>query len=367
MSEDIETLLKRFQYRRVLNSNPQVKVLSLLGSIDRKDAILTFEKTHFLFEENVKRQRQQQKEQKKTTHAISEDSAAVQTCGAPPQSSSPVYYSLENEYSCLNGIEQVTQVTANDIYYWGLAVMKQELRHNPTAKVNLIWPASAVHVKKYDQQNLHLIRETPEMYMKVVKPYIDEMAAPEKLGWVYRVLYEDQDKDRVVYKEDGNFLILPDTDWDGVNIDSLYLVGIVYRDDIRSLRDLKPADKDWLIALDRRIKSVVPACYNYSVSADELKIFIHYQPSYYHFHVHILNIKNPGAAESTAIGKSVLLEDAIETLDHLGPGGYMERALTYSLNESHDLWRRGLKEESEKQLVADGVPKPPKVVNGRAE
>lgn len=249
-------------------------------------------------------------------------------------------------------------------------MIKQDMQSNPTAKLNLIWPATPIHIKKYEQQNFHLVRETPEMYKRIVQPYIEEMCNNGRLKWVNNILYEGAESERVVYKDfseenkDDGFLILPDMKWDGMNLDSLYLVAIVYRTDIKTIRDLRHCDRQWLINLNNKIRSIVPGCYNYAVHPDELRILIHYQPSYYHFHIHIVNIKHPGLGNSIAAGKAILLEDIIEMLNYLGPEGYMNKTITYAIGENHDLWRRGLEEELTKQLERDGIPKIPKIMNG---
>ena len=152
--------------------------------------------------------------------------------------------------------------------------------------------------------------------------------------------------------------------WDGINIDSLYLVAIVYRDDIKSLRDLNPNHRDWLIRLNKKIKTIIPQHYDYNVNPDELRIFIHYQPSYYHFHVHIVNIRHPGVGEERGSGMTILLEDVIEALGFLGPEGYMKKTLTYVIGENHDLWKKGFKEEVEKQLKHDGIATSPEKGSG---
>ena len=57
-SEDSDTasfssLINDFHYVRVLDSNPQTKQISLLGTVQGKDAIITLEKTHFQFDKVV--------------------------------------------------------------------------------------------------------------------------------------------------------------------------------------------------------------------------------------------------------------------------------------------------------------------------
>lgn len=344
-STDLLSLIKRFKFLKVLDSSPQSKVISLLGLIDGKDAIITAEKTHFTFDENIKKPSSDGK-------------------------STPIIYHVENPYSIINGVSSLKEITSNDIYHWGVATIKQDLDDNPTARLNLIWPATPVHIKKYQQQNQHFVRETPEIYKNIVLPYIEEQQDSGRLNWIDDVLYGDSESERIVYKDfsedtkrDG-FLILPNTKWDGVNLDSLYLVAMVYRDDIRSVRDLKPKDRPWLMKLNSKIKSIIPACYNFAIHADELRIFVHYQPSYYYFHIHIVNIRHPGLGDNISAGKAILLDDVIDNLDFLGPNGYMDKTLSYVIGEDHELWKRGLKDEVVLQLERDGVPKEPKIVSG---
>lgn len=246
----LQQLLDRFKFRRVLNSNPQTKVISLLGIIDGEDAIVTMEKMHFNYDTNVL----------KTENGRN----------------TPVLHNCEDEFSCLKSIQELREIASNDIYYWGASLLKQDIIRNPTAKVNLIWPATPVHIKKFEAQDFHVIRETPAIYKKVVEPYIEEMCSGGRLKWVQNILFNGAESERVVYKDfvkegsNDGFLILPDMKWDGVNLDSLYLVAIVFRSDIRSLRDIRPEHKPWLVQMLNKIRTVVPGCYNYGIHPDKL-------------------------------------------------------------------------------------------------
>lgn len=336
-SEDLHDILKRFSFERVLDSDPHVKRITLLGTIDDKNAILTVEKTHFIFDENIEQ----------------------------PNSggrSTPIFYHCENEYSCVNGILELSVLSSNDIYYWGLSVMRQSLEHNPTAKMNLIWPAGKSHIQRYEQQDYHVVKETPEMYQKYVVPFIEKMCTSERMKWVNNILYNGTEDHRLVYKEydennkEDGFVILPDMRWDGVSLDSLYLIATVYRDDLKSLRDLRPEHQDWLRKINIKLREIVPMKYNYAIQPDELRIFLHYQPSYYHFHIHIVNIAHPGIGEEMGVGKTVLLEDIIDELNYLGPEGYMRKNITYVIRENHELWRSGFHKSSDEQMEEDHIP-----------
>ena len=48
----------------------------------------------------------------------------------------------------------------------------------------------------------------------------------------------------------------------------------------------------------------------YGVRPEELRIYLHYQPSYYHLHMHFLHIKCDAGA-GMAAGKAHLLDDVI--------------------------------------------------------
>lgn len=340
--DSFQELIRKFKLVRVLDSNPQTKVISLLGCIEGKDAIFTLEKTHFSFDFSV--------------------------CETSPEA---VDESHENEvkFSYIQGIHSLKELSTNDTYFWGLSLLEQDFERNPAAKVNLIWPATPIHIRKFDHQAVYVFRETPEIYQKIVKPYIEEMSTRERLQWVYNILYNGAEAGRIVYKDfmehksrDG-MVILPDMKWDGVNLDSLYLVAIVFRDDIRSIRDLKPEHQPWLDSINNKIKGVVPSCFNYSIRSNQLRIFVHYHPSYYHFHVHIVNVKHPGIGDGIAAGKAILLDEVIENLNYLGPEGYETKTMTYVIGANHCLWKRGIEDEVTKQLRADGIPNPPPMIN----
>lgn len=286
----LESLVPKFKLEKVLSTNPQTKTIVLLGSIDSQPSIITLEKSHF-------------------TEAV------LSTIGA------------------------VRQITENDIYRWGLSTLSQDLSSNAGAKLNLIYPATEKHIKKYATQRFHLVSETPADYAEVVEPYIDTMVG-DRIKWVRNILFEGAEAESVVYRDDDlidGFVLLPDMKWDGVNLDSLYLVSIVNRTDIRSLRDLNVNHKTWLESINDKIRSVVAG--HFEINVDQLRLFVHYQPSYYHFHIHVVNIKHQGLGDGIAAGKAILLEDIIEQLQWLGEKGFKKKTITYVLGENHDLWK----------------------------
>ncbi|QRG37872.1 hypothetical protein FDK38_002259 [Candidozyma auris] len=289
----IKELVSSFQFQKILKSDPQTKTLAVLGSIDGKDAIVSFEKSSF----NV-------------THEIDINKL----------------------------IETLELIQNNDIYYWSSANLAQDIKQCPGAKVNLIYPATETHILKFSTQKYHVVKETPELYEKVVAPFIETQKG-ERIQWVHNILFHGQESESVIYHDRDpvkGFVLLPDMKWDRISMDALYLMAIVQRTDISSVRDLNSTHIEFLENLKDRAKRVGSEKYN--VPEDELRIFIHYQPSYYHFHVHLVRLSHPGLGDGLNAGKAMLLDDVIENLK-LVPDYYKKRTLTYVLGENHKLWK----------------------------
>lgn len=289
----INELVQKFSFTRLLKSDPQTKSIALLGTIDSQDAIMSLEKSHF-------------------------DTDAFQLQSA---------------------VSDVHEINHNDVYYWSLTSLNQQLPDVPGAKLNLIYPATETHIRKFAFQKFHLVEETPEIYKTKVEPYIQTMKG-DRIKWVYNILFEGKEAESVVHHDkdpqDG-FVLLPDMKWDGINMDSLYLCAIVTRLDISSVRDLNASHLDYLVAIRNQIKKA--ASEKYAIDDDQLRLFIHYQPSYYHFHIHVVNVTHPGLGNGIAVGKAILLDDVIENIRLVGDY-YQKRTLSYVLGENHDLWAK---------------------------
>jgi m7GpppX diphosphatase len=107
------------------------------------------------------------------------------------------------------GLEQITDLDSNDVYSWSVATLKGDTSH---AKVNIIYPATETHIKKYRKQEKRMVRETPELYAKVVLPYVETMKG-SRIQWVDNILYHGVEADRVIFRDEDDskgFVLLPD-------------------------------------------------------------------------------------------------------------------------------------------------------------
>ncbi|KAK6515246.1 hypothetical protein TWF506_007589 [Arthrobotrys conoides] len=302
MAEIAEQDLRAFKFERILNEDTGRKTLNLLGTIKGLPAIITAEKTAF-------------------------------------NTTSPSLFVSPSE-----GLLSLTLLQKNDIYHWFLSTISQSPTSNAAAKVNLIYPCTDAHIKKYSAQQLHMVVETPEIYEKYVTRYITQKTKGGRLNWVYNILDHKAESEKIVFEDEDRevgFILLPDLKWDLVTMTSLYLSVIVHRTDIRSIRDFTPIHIPFLTSLRSKVLTAVSQ--KYSLPADLLKIYVHYQPSYYHFHVHVVHISHDMGGSAT-VGKAILLDDVIQTLRLMEKGGsligYKDLEMTYVLGEEHDLWKK---------------------------
>ena len=250
----------------------------------------------------------------------------------------------------------VTNLGANDVYHWfmagaGIAPENAETRASgePFAdmKINLIYPCTETHIKKYSRQGVRFVTETPEIYRDAVRPYMQSKREAGRLNWVYNIIEGRKEVEDVIYRTelgaagDEGFLLLPDLNWDRTTLDALHLLALVERRDIWSLRDLRKKHIPWLEHMRDKLLVATVGAYP-ELEADQLKLYVHYQPTYYHFHIHIVNVAHEGGP-TQATGKAVGLEGIIETLKAMAGGdevGMDSVAMSYTVGEESELWNK---------------------------
>jgi len=316
-----EALVPRFKLDRVLNQDQAGRRTAMYGTVDDKPALLVLERAPF------------------------------------PES--PAYLG-----SIPSSLARLRNLGANDIYNWYMArsggnnpdTTDKDTKNGeffPDLKINLIYPCTETHVKKYSRQRVRFVTETPEIYRNQIRPYMQAKREQGRLNWVFNILDGRTEVEDVIFRtqpwgvegqaegdKDG-FLLLPDLNWDRSTLDALHLLALVERRDLWSLRDLRRKHVPWLRRMREHLVDATVATYP-SVERDQLKLYVHYQPTYYHLHIHIVHVAlEAGATQAT--GKAVGLEGIIETLEVMAGGdeGGMEGlALSYTLGEASELWEQ---------------------------
>ncbi|KAH8417367.1 hypothetical protein KR222_009876 [Zaprionus bogoriensis] len=343
--------LSKFRLSRILNNNSRSKSITLLGTfpnLSEKDAAIV------VFEKNAYR------ESDVATEAPTEGSAGSEA--------KPSYFSSELK---------VRTDFVNNIYASFQCVPSQELcgmcitcaffphangnvfffHEMKAVKSTVIYPATEKHIEKYSICQKYLINETPDLYETVTLPYIN--SSQFSLDWVYNIIDHKQEADRIVFEDkdaETGFILLPDLKWDGRNEENLYLLGIVRQRDIKSLRDLNASHLPLLRNLRQSAKQAIQK--RYGLNPTQLRMYFHYQPSFYHLHVHINLIRND--APGIWCEKAHMLDTVINNLELVSD--YYQRAhlpfVLYEGNKLLDLYdeklkvrNKTLKEESEDQGV----------------
>jgi m7GpppX diphosphatase len=306
IASKVEAYIPRFQLTRLLNQDQAGRRISLLGTIDSKPALLIAERAAFA-----------------TDHA---HLAAFPT-----------------------SLTRIKNLGANDIYAWFLANSggggegNEKLDVPPDFKLNLIYPCTEKHIKKYSAQGVRMVTETPDIYASYVKPWIQRQREKGTLNWIFNIIEGRTEQEDVIYRETGEegFLLLPDLNWDRKTVSSLHLLGLVERRDIWSVRDLKKREVEWLKHMREKFLDATVRLYP-DIEKDQLKLYIHYQPTYHHFHIHIVHVSLESGA-TQAVGKALGLENVISQLEAMQEGpdaGMQDAGLTYGLGEAGELWEK---------------------------
>jgi m7GpppX diphosphatase len=297
-----ESLIPKFKLDRLLNQDQAGRRISLLGTIDAQPAILIAERA-----------------------AFATDNAHLETFST--------------------SLSSIQNLGANDIYHWYLASTSHASSSSqpPDLKLNLIYPCTPQHVAKYSAQGVRTVTETPEIYKEYVRPFMQKKREEGRLNWVFNIIEGRTEQEDVIYREEAGgeegFLLLPDLNWDRKTISSLHLLGLVERRDIWSVRDLQKSHITWLKHMREKLLESTVKLYP-QLDKDQLKLYMHYQPTYYHFHIHIVHVALEAGA-TQAIGKALGLENIIAQLEMLQGGveaGMDDVSLTYQLGEASELW-----------------------------
>lgn len=247
-------------------------------------------------------------------------------------------------------LRSITNLGNNDIYSWflgsgGPILQNDEKDKFADFKISLICPCTDKHVKKHSRQGFRLVTETPEIYRDKVRPLMRANREEGRLNWVYNIIEGRKEVEDVIYRTplgrdgDEGFLLLPNLHWDRKTIDALHLLGIVERRDLWSLRDLKKKHLPWLRHMRAKLIDATVKTYP-QIEEDQLKLFFHYQPTYYHLHIHVVHVMLE-ANSTQSLGKAVGLDSVIQQLENMAGGeeaGMDSISIGYTVGEASDLW-----------------------------
>ncbi|GAX79150.1 hypothetical protein CEUSTIGMA_g6590.t1 [Chlamydomonas eustigma] len=243
------------------------------------------------------------------------------------------HFDIDNIPEALNSNTNLQMSFENDVYSKYTAVLPTP---HTLVNVDLTHPATDLHIKKAQEQPYHMVHETPKMYQNLVLPFIQSLP-PSRLQWVYNMLDKKKEVEPLIFEDpdpQNGFMMHPDMKWDKTTTQQLYCLVLCNRRDILNLRSLTAEHLPLLYNIKKQAAQVIQD--RFGVPPDQLRMYVHYLPSYYHFHVHVTHVKlsNMGSA----VGKAYLLEDIIDNIETYGSDFYQRKTLTVTVGENEDLW-----------------------------
>ncbi|GAB0096431.1 m7GpppX diphosphatase [Sergentomyia squamirostris] len=291
--KSVDINFTHFKLKRILNSNSGSKIVSLLGYLtdlsDEKEAVVILEKKAFTESD------------------------------------------LTSKEGFFSSSTSFRKEFTNDIYGNFECYPRPEIN---SVKTTVIYPATQKHIDKYSKQEVHIVQETPDLYVGTTLRHIEKEQF--SLEWLYNILDHKKESERIVFEDtckETGFILLPDLKWDGQTAETLYCLALVQKRGIKSLRDLNESHLPLLRnILNKGIQAIED---KYAVGRSQLRIYLHYQPSFYHLHVHFTYLKHD--APGIFCEKSHLLNAVIDNIELMSD--YYQRAtLSFVLRENDKLW-----------------------------
>ncbi|CAL1287878.1 unnamed protein product [Larinioides sclopetarius] len=158
------------------------------------------------------------------------------------------------------------------------------------------------------------------------------------IQWVHNILEHKSEAERIVFEDPDpqlGFVLLPDLKWDESEKSSVYLIAICHTKDVKSLRDLNASHLPLLKNIRKKALDAILKKYN--IPSEKLRVFLHYQPSYYHLHVHFTSINKQ--VLGCQFEKARLLDTVISNIELLATY-YQDVTLTYTLKSNDPLFSK---------------------------
>lgn len=156
--------------------------------------------------------------------------------------------------------------------------------------------------------------------------------------WVYNILDHKSESERIVFEDPDpeiGFVLLPDLKWNGTTLDTLYLLAITHKRGIKSLRDLNESHLPLLLNIKEKGAKAIES--KYGLPSSQLRVYLHYQPSFYHLHVHFTYLRHEAPGITTE--RAHLLSNVISNIELL-PDYYQKITLPYVIQENNALFKK---------------------------
>ncbi|CAB4065453.1 DCPS [Lepeophtheirus salmonis] len=181
----------------------------------------------------------------------------------------------------------------------------------------------------------HIIQESSALYCTLTQDYLKENTF--SLDWVYNILDHKKEQEHILFENsdpESGYIVAKDYNWDGKNIEDMHYLAIVHSRNISSLRSLR---SEHLPILKNIYKDGTKAIFDkHGIRPSQMRVYLHYQPSFYHLHVHFVPLLNQKGG--IHVEKAHLLQDIIDNIENY-PNFYEEASISFGLKESDRLYQ----------------------------
>ena len=189
--------------------------------------------------------------------------------------------------------------------------------------ISLYFPASEATIELYKNKT-KIIKESYIDYINKVEPYIDSILETNT-KWINNILYNDNENDRILYKND-KFIIIKNICWDNNN--DFYILAIPF-ESLKNIRHLDITHKDLLKSMKAKTLEISKI---YNFDEQDLYFFFHYHPTCYHLHLHVC--LNTHKKLKCKIYRHVMLEYLLENIETIG-----KKEMKFEINISNPIYK----------------------------
>ena len=187
------------------------------------------------------------------------------------------YKFLPNHITTLNNINMEEKIFDNDIFEKYKCTLQLQGELIVCNQANII--ADNNNNNKYK-----IIKETYEIYQKYIS-----LMNPEKDRWIYNIIDGLEEQESILFK-DNICIIIPSYTWINKNIQQLHILCLPLDKTLRCLRSLEGKHIELLKYMKNKTIKIIGEIYD--IDETQLKIFLHYEPSTYHLHIHFINTEH---------------------------------------------------------------------------
>lgn len=173
-------------------------------------------------------------------------------------------------------------------------------------KVNIKTQGEVVILDSPSEREIMRLKKDHSRYIETYDDYIQNTSQEiqnQNLTWIYNILDKKEEMINILFEND-HFVLLPDFKWTRESLDDIYLLAIVKRRDLGSIRDL--TDNELPMLQDIYDNGLKVLQNDYSVDQSQVRVYLHYHPTYWHLHVHFNLLKNSYNGSSMDVCHSLI-------------------------------------------------------------